>query len=198
MAQKILLHICCAPCAIYPLEILREEGHDVCGHFYNPNIHPYSEYKRRLDTLDAYAGQERLRVMREDAYPLVEFLRQVAFREEDRCRHCYRLRLSRTAQIAKNGRFDAFATTLLYSRFQNHDLIRGIGEIVAGVQGIPFIYRDFREGWSEGVRISKNLGMYRQRYCGCIYSEKDRFYRTPSSDRSGDRPGEVREIRDSH
>ncbi|HBB18448.1 MAG: hypothetical protein A3J94_09530 [Syntrophus sp. RIFOXYC2_FULL_54_9] len=176
MAQKILLHICCAPCTIYPLEILRKEGHDVCGHFYNPNIHPYSEYKRRLDTLDAYAGQESLGVMREDAYPLAEFLRQVAFREEDRCRHCYRLRLARTAEIAKKGRFDAFTTTLLYSRFQKHDLIRSIGDTVAGMQGIPFLYRDFREGWSEGVRISKELGMYRQQYCGCIYSEKDRCY----------------------
>lgn len=114
--------------------------------------------------------------MREDAYPLAEFLRQVAFREEDRCRHCYRLRLARTAEIAKKGRFDAFTTTLLYSRFQKHDLIRSIGDTVAGMQGIPFLYRDFREGWSEGVRISKELGMYRQQYCGCIYSEKDRCY----------------------
>jgi predicted adenine nucleotide alpha hydrolase (AANH) superfamily ATPase len=174
LAQKILLHICCAPCTTYPLGLLRGEGHDICGHFYNPNIHPFSEYKRRIDTLDAYTGQEKLRVMREDAYPLVEFLRQVAFREEDRCRHCYHLRLSRTAEIAKKGHFDAFTTTLLYSRFQKHDLIRSIGDTVAAMQGIPFLYRDFREGWSEGVRISKQLGMYRQQYCGCIYSEKDR------------------------
>jgi predicted adenine nucleotide alpha hydrolase (AANH) superfamily ATPase len=188
LAQKILLHICCAPCTIYPLSILREEGHDVCGYFYNPNIHPFSEYKRRLDTLDAYAAQEKLRVIREDAYPLEEFLRQVAFREEDRCRHCYRLRLTRTAEAAKEGHFDAFTTTLLYSRFQKHELIRSIGDAVAEMQGIPFLYRDFREGWSEGVRISKTLGMYRQRYCGCIYSEKDRCYRAPQSNRRDDRP----------
>lgn len=175
MTQKILLHLCCAPCTIYPLGVLREEGHDICGHFFNPNIHPSSEYRRRLDTLEAYVGQEKLKVIREDAYPLAEFLRQVAFREEDRCRHCYRLRLVRTAQIARQGRFDAFTTTLLYSRFQKHDLIRSIGDTVAGEEGIPFVYRDFREGWSEGVRISKQLGMYRQQYCGCIYSEKDRF-----------------------
>jgi predicted adenine nucleotide alpha hydrolase (AANH) superfamily ATPase len=154
--------------------MLRAEGHDVCGHFYNPNIHPASEYKRRLDTLDGYAGQEKLRVIREDAYPMEEFLRQVAFREEERCRHCYGLRLARTAEMARKGRFDAFTTTLLYSRFQRHDLIRSIGDAVAGIQGIPFLYRDFREGWSEGVRVSKQLGMYRQRYCGCIYSEKER------------------------
>lgn len=172
--KKILLHLCCAPCTIYPLGILREEGDDVRGHFYNPNIHPASEYNRRLETLDTYAGSEKLPIIREDAYPLEEFLRQVVFREDDRCRHCYHLRLSRTAEIARKGGFDAFTTTLLYSRFQKHDLIRIIGDSVSRVQGIPFLYRDFREGWSEGVRISKKLGMYRQRYCGCIYSEKDR------------------------
>ncbi len=128
-----------------------------------------------------------LRVMREEGYPLEGFLRQVAFREEDRCRHCYRLRLVRTAQIAKSGGFSAFTTTLLYSRFQKHDLIRSIGEEVAGEYDIPFLYRDFREGWSEGVRISKALGLYRQPYCGCIYSEKERYCRTRGSEEGEDR-----------
>ena len=178
MALKILLHICCGPCTIYPLRILKEEGHEIYGHFYNPNIHPYLEYKKRLDTLDIYAGQEGLAVMREDGYPLEGFLRKIAFREEDRCRHCYRMRLVKTAQIAKNGCFSAFTTTLLYSRFQKHDLIRSVGEEIAGEYDIPFLYRDFREGWSEGVRISKALGLYRQPYCGCIYSEKERYCRT--------------------
>jgi epoxyqueuosine reductase len=184
LTQKILLHICCGPCVIYPLRLLREEGHNVCGYFYNPNIHPFSEYKRRLDTLDTYAGGEKLGVTRENVYPLEEFLRQVAFREEDRCGHCYRLRLAGTARMAKKDGFAAFTTTLLYSRFQKHDLIRSIGDAVATAEGIPFLYRDFREGWSEGVRISKKLGMYRQQYCGCIYSEKDRFYPAPRSNPS--------------
>jgi epoxyqueuosine reductase len=157
------------------LRILREEGHAVCGTFFNPNIHPYLEYKKRLDSLDVYSGQVGLQVRREEIYPLEEFLRQVAFREVDRCRYCYRLRLVKTALIAKKGRFDAFTTTLLYSRFQKHDLIRSIGEDVAGEYDIPFFYRDFREGWSEGVKISKALGLYRQPYCGCIFSEKERY-----------------------
>lgn len=186
MALKILLHICCGPCTVYPLRILRQEGHEVCGHFYNPNIHPYLEYKKRLDTLDVYAAQVGLRVMREDGYPLEGFLRQIAFREEDRCRHCYRLRLVKTAQIAKKCCFDAFTTTLLYSRFQKHDLIRSICHDVAGEYGIPFFYQDFREGWSEGVRISKELGLYRQPYCGCLYSEKERYCRTRRSENGGD------------
>ena len=175
--MKILLHICCAPCTIYPLQILREEGNEVCGLFYNPNIHPYLEYRRRLDVLTAFAGREGLTIIGEETYPLDSFFRQVAFREEERCRYCYQLRLSYVARIAKKGRFDAFTTTLLYSRYQKHDLIREVAECVAGTQGIPFLYRDFREGWSEGVRVSKEAGMYRQPYCGCIYSESERYGR---------------------
>jgi predicted adenine nucleotide alpha hydrolase (AANH) superfamily ATPase len=159
--------------------MLREEGHEVCGHFYNPNIHPYLEYKRRLDTLDAYAVQEGLGVTRENLYPVEEFLQQVVFREEDRCRHCYRLRLIHAAKSANKGCFDAFTTTLLYSRFQKHDLIRRIGQEVAEELHIAFLYRDFREGWAEGIQISKKFGMYRQSYCGCIYSEKMRYCPLP-------------------
>jgi len=174
---KILLHICCAPCTIYPLRILRDDGHEIRGLFYNPNIHPYREYQRRLETLASYAERERLSVIREEGYPFELFLREVAFRERERCRHCYRLRLSYTARLAKENGFDAFTTTLLYSRFQKHALIREIAEDIAGIQRIPFFYRDFRAGWSEGVRISKESGMYRQPYCGCIYSEKERYWR---------------------
>jgi predicted adenine nucleotide alpha hydrolase (AANH) superfamily ATPase len=174
---KILLHVCCGPCTIYPLRVLREERSEVCGLFYNPNVHPYQEYQKRLGTLETYASQEEFRVIREDVYPLDEFLRQIAFREEDRCRYCYELRLNQTAQVARRGGFDAFTTTLLYSRFQKHDLIRRIGEGVARTQGVPFLYRDFRDGWSEGARISKERGMYRQSYCGCIYSEMERYCR---------------------
>ena len=187
MALDVLLHICCGPCTIYPLRILREEGHEICGYFYNPNIHPYLEYKKRSDALDIYARPEGLRVVREEGYPLEGFLRQMVFREEDRCRHCYRMRLEKTAKTAKVGRYSAFTTTLLYSRYQKHDLVRSIGEEVAKEYDIPFLYQDFREGWSEGVTISKALGLYRQPYCGCIYSEKDRYCPTPGSERGEDR-----------
>jgi predicted adenine nucleotide alpha hydrolase (AANH) superfamily ATPase len=179
---RILLHICCAPCTIYPLRILRGEGNEVSGLFHNPNIHPYLEYRKRLETVETYAAQEMLPVIREEGYHPEEYLRQVAFREEERCRYCYLLRLTRAAQIARMDRFDAFTTTLLYSRFQKHDLIRTVGEGVAVQQGIPFLYRDFREGWSEGVRISREIGMYRQPYCGCIYSERERFCRPSRKD----------------
>jgi len=175
--MKLLLHICCAPCTIYPLQVLREYHHEVRGLFYNPNIHPYLEYCRRRDTLQAFAEQENLPVIWKDTYELEDFLRSVAFREGDRCRYCYYKRLSYAAHVAKKGNFEGFTSTLLYSKYQNHGLIRSIGESLAKEQGLAFVYHDFREGWETGVRISQAQGMYRQQYCGCIYSEKDRYYK---------------------
>jgi len=177
--MKILLHICCAPCAIYPLDVLRNEGHEVTGIFYNPNIQPYTEYTRRLDTLIEYSNNIDLKLLTFDDYPMEEFLRGVAFREEMRCEYCYHMRMSYTARIAKKGKFDGFTTTLLYSKFQKHTLMKELGEGFAKKYDVGFYYHDFREGWKEGIRASKDLNMYRQQYCGCIYSEKDRFYRKP-------------------
>ena len=174
--MKILLHICCAPCAIYPLMMLRENGHNVMGLFYNPNIQPYLEYKKRLDTVNEYAEDVGLEVISHDEYPMEDFLRSVVFREEDRCRYCYYSRLRYSAHIARRGQFDGFTTTLLYSKFQDHEMIRSIGESLAKKYRVKFLYHDFREGWKKGIKISNDLGMYRQQYCGCIYSEKERFY----------------------
>lgn len=178
--MKIILHICCGPCLIYPLRILREMGHDVTGHFFNPNIHPYLEYKRRAETLSAYAGEKGLPVIWAEDYGMEVFFRLVAGHEEDRCRICYTLRLQETARLAKEQGFTGFTTTLLYSKFQKHDVIREVGERLGREVGIPFVYHDFRAGWQEGVDLSREIGMYRQPYCGCLYSEKDRYYRQAS------------------
>ena len=175
--MKLLLHICCAPCTIYPFGVLKSEGHEVNGLFYNPNIHPYLEYKKRLDTLKIYASQEKLSFSFSEEYPMETFFRKVVSRETDRCWYCYYDRLTKTARIAKSEKQDGFTTTLLYSKFQNHEMIKDIGESLANEYRIRFYYRDFREGWTEGVRISKEMGMYRQPYCGCLYSEKERFYK---------------------
>nr|NJM01334.1 epoxyqueuosine reductase QueH [Desulfobacula sp.] len=86
-------------------------------------------------------------------------------------------RLLQTALVAKKGNFEAFSTTLLYSKFQNHDLIRETGEALAAKYGLQFLYHDFREGWNSGIEASKRLNLYRQQYCGCIYSEKERYYK---------------------
>jgi len=172
---KLLLHICCAPCAIYPLKILRTEGLEVFGFFYNHNIHPYSECLKRRETLEEYADAHDLRVIYQKEYKLEEFIRNVVFREADRCSYCYHDRLRSAALIAKRGKFDYFSSTLLYSKFQKHELIKSIAKSVAKSIGIPFLYHDFRAGWKEGIEESKRLELYRQQYCGCIYSEKERY-----------------------
>jgi len=174
---NVLLHICCAPCAIYPLSVLRQDGHAVMGFFYRHNIHPYTECLKRQSALETYAETVDLKVIYQKGYELETFLRNMVFREKDRCRFCYHDRLRSTAIIARKGRFDAFTSTLLYSKFQQHERIKSIGEAVGEAAGIPFFYQDFRSGWQEGIRASKRFNLYRQSYCGCIYSEKERFYK---------------------
>jgi hypothetical protein len=147
----------------------------VTGFFYNPNIQPLLEFRRRMDTLEDYARQTDVPVLWHRNYGLARFLREVVFREQDRCRICYFLRLSRTAQLAVSEGFEGFTTTLLYSRFQNHELVRTIGKQLAKEHRIPFVYMDFREGWREGIAASRKIGLYRQPYCGCVYSEAERY-----------------------
>jgi predicted adenine nucleotide alpha hydrolase (AANH) superfamily ATPase len=112
-----------------------------------------------------------------DEYLLEEFLKNVSHRVKERCRYCYSVRLEATAQEAKKKGFDQFSTTLLQSTHQNHSLIKETSERLAKEVEIPFYYEDFRQGWRKGMEISKAMGLYRQQYCGCIYSEKERFLR---------------------
>ncbi len=174
--MKILLHICCAPCAVYPVDLLRDRGVEVMGYFYRYNIHPFTECMKREQTLKEYAKAIGLRVIYQHGYDIERFFQNVVYREADRCSFCYHDRLKSAALVAKKGKFDRFTSTLLYSKFQNHKKIRAIGEAVGKSVGVPFHYEDFRDGWKEGIKKSKELGMYRQQYCGCIYSEKERFY----------------------
>ncbi|MDD2422275.1 MAG: epoxyqueuosine reductase QueH [Heliobacteriaceae bacterium] len=175
--MSLLLHTCCAPCAIYPLKLLRDEGRQVTAYFFNPNIHPYTEFRRRRETLATYAAANGLPLLVEEEYGLEEFLRLVAFDPAGRCPVCYRLRLERTAAKARELGMAGFTTTLLVSPYQDHALLRETGETVAAAAGIPFVYRDFRPGFREAQGQAREMGLYRQPYCGCIYSEKDRYYR---------------------
>ncbi len=175
--MKLLLHTCCGPCSIYPVQLLRDEKMTVMGFFYRHNIHPYTECLRRQETLTRYAESIGLKLLVQPGYELERFLQAVVFREAERCRHCYYDRLKTTALMARRGKFDAFSTTLLYSKLQNHELVKSVGEAVGQSVGVPFYYRDFRQGWKTGIETSKRLGMYRQSYCGCIYSEKQRYFR---------------------
>ncbi len=172
--MKLLLHMCCGPCAVHPYEILKSD-YEVTGFFYNPNIHPYTEYKKRMETAQQFADRSGFRLIKIDEYKLDEFLRNAAFRESQRCIMCYADRLERAASVAKKGNFDAFSTTLLVSPFQKHDIIRKVGEQAAHKYGVEFVYRDFRTGFKQGVEKSKEMELYRQSYCGCIYSERDRY-----------------------
>jgi predicted adenine nucleotide alpha hydrolase (AANH) superfamily ATPase len=177
--MKLLMHICCGPCSIYPVQVLRDDHCDVMGFFYRNNIHPFTECMRREETLKAYAESIALKMIYQSGYALEHFFAQCRLREAERCTYCYHDRLTTTANFAKKGRFDGFTTTLLYSRFQKHDQIRSIGEAVGQSVGVPFFYRDFRDGWKTGIDESRRLGMYRQPYCGCVYSEKERYCRQP-------------------
>jgi predicted adenine nucleotide alpha hydrolase (AANH) superfamily ATPase len=173
--MQILLHLCCGPCTAYPLITLREQGHTPQGFFFNPNIHPYREFKRRISALESLSEKMDLEVEYEREYGLKEYLRKVVFNEEKRCLLCYSMRLEATASKAKEIGADAFSSTLLYSRYQQHEAIKTIGEEMAEQYGVPFHYQDFRQGWQQGIDMAIDMDIYRQPYCGCIYSEQERY-----------------------
>lgn len=156
--------------------MLREQNHRIEGFFFNHNIHPYLEFKRRLETVKEYASKVELPVLYREEYLLEEFLAAVVPQPPLRCDFCYRSRLEMTARVAAENGFEGFSTTLLYSRHQQHQKIRNFGETLATQYGIQFLYQDFRLGWKQGIDASKAMGLYRQQYCGCIYSEKERYY----------------------
>ena len=146
--MKLLLHACCGPCACYPAEKLLVDGKAFDILYFNPNIHPYKEFKRRLNAVI-------------------------------RCAYCYRVRMRYAAQYARENGYDAFSTTLLVSPYQKHELIIQMAEEAGQEFDIPFYYEDFRKGYQRGVDISLELELYRQPYCGCIFSERDRYEKKP-------------------
>lgn len=173
--MNLLLHTCCGPCAVYPVAELQKQGHHITGYFYNPNIHPFREFKQRLASMRLCSEVTGVPTEYVTDYGLVDYLRKVVFHEEGRCAICYLMRLEEVARKTKELGLDAFTSTLLYSRYQNHDLIRSIGERVAGQYDVTFLYQDFREGWQWGIDQSIEMDLYRQPYCGCIYSEQERY-----------------------
>lgn|SRR5690554_3323715 len=174
--MKLLIHACCAPCFIAPYHHLKEE-HEITAFWFNHNIHPYTEYQKRLATLRDFVTKNNISYIEKDEYDLDRFIQNAVFRESKRCISCYYERLKYTAIVAKKGKFDAFTSTLLYSKYQDHQLMIEIAESLAKEYDVKFFYQDFREYWKEGIELSKAEGMYRQQYCGCIYSERDRYYK---------------------
>ena len=174
--MKILTHVCCAPCFTYPHKKMLEEGHEVTAFFYNPNIHPYQEYKNRLESVEKYVELQGTRIIYDNNYEIENYLKG-SLAAEERCKFCYEERLEKTAKIAEELDLDAFTTTLLISPFQKHETIASVGDKLAGKFGIGFYYEDFRKGYKESRDISRSLGLYMQKYCGCIFSEKERYFK---------------------
>jgi predicted adenine nucleotide alpha hydrolase (AANH) superfamily ATPase len=176
--KKVLIHVCCAHCAAYTVDYWRQQGLEVSALWYNPNIHPYLEHQQRLESMKSLARQMNLPLIVAEGYDMVEYFRRVVGHEDQRCQHCFSLRLSHTAEIAREKGFGAFTTTLLISPHQKHDIIRETGARIAGEQGLEFLYADLRKRYSDSRHLTKPLNLYRQQYCGCVYSEWERYHNT--------------------
>lgn len=173
--MKLLLHACCGPCLLEPYDALTAGGDDVRVVYANPNIHPREEYERRRDTLLAYARERDIPVdeLDYDVERWAEAVRGLEDRPGARCRECYRVRLGDAARHAAELGYDAVATTLTVSPWQDQDAIREVGEEVCAASGVGFVYVDFRDRYQTATRRSRELGMYRQNYCGCRYSDEE-------------------------
>ncbi|MEF2932725.1 MAG: epoxyqueuosine reductase QueH [Clostridia bacterium] len=174
--MKLLMHTCCAPCSVYCIDTLRKEGIEPTLYWYNPNIHPYTEYKARRDCLKEYANSINVQAIFEENYGLDEFCREAVKDLKARCtNYCYPVRLRKTFEYAKENGYDTVTTTLLYSIYQKHDFIKEYMEQLSKEFEIDFLYRDFRVGFWEGHQKAHDIGLYMQKYCGCIFSEEDRY-----------------------
>lgn len=173
--MKTLLHICCAPCANACIRQLREENIAVTGFWHNPNIHPFTEYRARRNCLREYAQTIDLPLIEKNDYALRPFVREVAEDIAGRCVKCYQMRLFETARQAKEGGFDSFTSSLFISPYQNHALMVQTAQAAADHYGVAFLYRDFRPLFKEGQEKARELGFYIQKYCGCVFSEEERY-----------------------
>ena len=174
--MKLLMHACCAPCSVYCVDTLRNMNIEPTMFWYNPNIHPYKEYEARRDCLKEYSEMMGLEAVFDDEYGLDEFCKNVIGDLDARCiNYCYPVRLRKTFQYAKENGYDTVTSTLLYSIYQKHDFIKNEMEKLSKEFGIDFLYIDFREGFWEGHNKARELGLYMQKYCGCVFSEESRY-----------------------
>ena len=174
--MKLLMHTCCAPCSVYCIDELRSEEIEPTVYWFNPNIHPYMEYKSRRDCLKEYTKSINVNAIFEEDYGLKEFCKNTINNLETRCQeYCYPVRLEQTAKFAKENGYDTITTTLLVSPYQKHDIIHELGDKIAKQYDLQFLYRDFRVGFREGQAKAREIGLYMQKYCGCIFSEESRY-----------------------
>ena len=181
--EKTLMHTCCAPCSLSCIDPLRAEGIEPVAFWYNPNIHPWKEYEARRDCLLAYAPTIEMQVIVDEDYGLRTFVEHVASDIDHRCTYCYQHRLEETARYAAEHGYGAFTSTLLASLYQDHDGIKAAAEKYARQYGVEFLYRDFRPNFRAGNQRARELGFYMQKYCGCVFSEQDRYQKQIDRDK---------------
>ena len=181
--EKTLMHTCCAPCSLSCIDPLRAEGIEPIAFWYNPNIHPWKEYEARRDCLLTYAPTIEMQVIVDEDYGLRTFVEHVASDIDHRCTYCYQHRLEETARYAAEHGYEAFTSTLLASLYQDHDGIKAAAEKYARQYGVEFLYRDFRPNFRAGNQRARELGFYMQKYCGCVFSEQDRYQKQIDRDK---------------
>lgn len=173
--KHTLMHTCCAPCSIVCIDMLREDGIEPVSYWNNPNIHPWTEYRQRRDTLVSYTKSAGVKLILDGDYGIRPFTAAVAADPDHRCGYCYTVRLEAAAAYARAHGFDSFTTTLLVSPYQNRELLLATGAAMGEQYGVEFLPYDFRPRFREGQDRARELGLYMQKYCGCIYSEEDRY-----------------------
>ena len=189
--RKLLMHCCCAPCFTYIENdiklngILNEEGKkekvDLTACFYNPNIHPRVEYERRKNAFIKFCKIKECKNVIIDEYNMKDYVRFVVEnvgkdkKYKVRCEYCYYMRLKKVFEYAKENGFDVVATTLTISPYQNHTLIEKAGRRLEKEYGVKYLTTDYREHFREGQNMARKLGIYMQKYCGCIFSFEERY-----------------------
>ena len=169
MKRKLLLHTCCAPCLVAPYYDLKNDF-KITVFWHNHNIHPYYEYQARRCCVLSFVKKEKISIKEYEIYNMADFALFGMKYMEERCYHCYYDRMLQTVKFALKKKFETFSTTLLYSKYQKHDIIKKVCEDLANEYQIEFFYKDFRPLWQQGIKLSKEHNMYRQKYCGCVFS----------------------------
>lgn len=182
--ERVLLHCCCAPCSLSCIDPLRQEGLEPVAFWYNPNIHPWKEYEARRNCLLEYAPTIGMETLVKEDYGLRKFAQAVCGDIDRRCVYCYNTRIEETARFAAERGFPAFTSTLLASTYQDHDGIADAARRAADKYGVTFLYRDFRPNFRAGNQRARELGFYMQKYCGCVFSEQDRYQKAISRDKA--------------
>lgn len=183
--EKVLMHVCCAPCFITIQEDIEANGMLIDGkrqeveltaYWYNPNIHPKAEYTRRLEAFKKFCEMTNTRNVVCDEYDMNGFIKDVVEqvgegkRYHIRCKYCYYRRLENVFKYAAENGYDIVSTTLTRSPFQNHDLINEVAEKLSQKYGVKYVYSDYRHTYYDGQKKAREMELYMQKYCGCVFS----------------------------